>query len=76
MEHKLGIRDTVVINDFLSGVSKLKDVVNKYNNHFYVITLGTKTFNYNESMQSENLKIFFEIMKENFDYIYLDYPPI
>lgn len=76
IHHKLGIRNTVGINDFLSGISKLEDVVRKYDNHFYVITSGTKTIYYNELIQSENLKNFLEKMKENFDLIFIDCPPI
>ena len=76
LHRKLGIRNTVGINDFLSGVSNLEDVVKKYDKHFYVITSGTKTIYYNELMQSANLKNFLEKIKESFDLVFFDCPPI
>jgi len=76
LHHKLHIKNGLGINDFITGKANLEQVITKFDSHFYVITAGSKTLFYNELIQSENLHKFLTKIKESFDMVFIDCPPI
>ena len=76
LHHKLGIRNKFGVNDLLNGVATLKEVLIEYDENFSVITSGTKALYNNELLQSDHLKDFLKDMKENFDLVFIDCPPV
>jgi capsular exopolysaccharide synthesis family protein len=76
LHHKLGIRNKLGVNDYLNGVATLKQIIKKYDDNLYVITSGTKALYNNELIQSAQLKNFLINVKESFDLVFIDCPPI
>jgi capsular exopolysaccharide synthesis family protein len=76
LHHKLGIRNNLGVNDLLNGVATLKEVVKEYDDNLFVITSGTKALYNNELIQSAHLADFLENMKQSFDLVFIDCPPI
>lgn len=65
------------LSDFLIGESSLDDVINKTSiNNLYVLPSGTRPPNPSELLASIKMRQFLDYLKENFDYIILDTPPV
>lgn len=66
------------LSDYLSGQAKLEDILHqsKVNENLYVIYQGTSSPRPYELLESEAMKEFSERLKDEFDYIIYDTPPI
>lgn len=62
--------------NILSGTHTIKDVVVAYNNYLDIIPSGIKVKNPSELYSSSAFKELLEELKEQYDYIILDTPPI
>lgn len=65
------------LSNILCGVNKWEEekYKTKYNN-LYMITAGTKPPNPTELLSSHRMREFVEALKQNFDYIIMDTPPV
>lgn len=70
------VTNTYGISDVLLQRKKVMDVAHKYNDSLYVITSGKIPPNPAEMLASKAMTLFLEEMKEHFDYIVLDTPPV
>ena len=66
------------LSDYLSGQVALEDVLvqSKDNENFYVITCGTHSPKPYELLESEAMTEMLEKLKDSFDYIIFDTPPV
>ena len=62
--------------DVISGVATVKDVVRSYNHNLKYITAGTQTNNPSELFSNDNFSSFLDEIKDRYDYIIIDTPPI
>lgn len=60
----------------LSGEAEVQEVIQHYNAFLDVIPAGTKQKNPSELFSSENFVNLLEELKQNYDYVILDTPPI
>ena len=75
--HKLfKISNTYGISDLLVGNKKLESVANKYNDNLSIVPAGKIPPNPAEMLASKAMTAFLEEMKNYFDYIVLDTPPL
>lgn len=76
--HKaFGISNQVGLSNLLIGESKLPNVVQKTSEeNLHVLTLGVRPPNPSELLGSEKMKNFVHSLKETYDYIILDTPPV
>ena len=70
MTNNYGISEILVQN------KKVMDVAHKYNNNLHIITTGKIPPNPSEMLASKAMTLFLEEMKEHFDYVILDTPPL
>ncbi|SJZ77419.1 CpsD/CapB family tyrosine-protein kinase [Anaerorhabdus furcosa] len=73
---KLRIRNTMGITDLLNGRATVDNVVKPVFKNIDVITTGTKIIYHSEFIQSTALMNFIERMKDEYDIILLDCPPV
>ena len=64
------------ISEILVQNKKVMDIANKYNNNLHIITIGEIPPNTFEMLASKTMTLFLEEMKEHFDYVILDTPPL
>lgn len=65
------------LSDFLAGNIQFSEVVQKTQiPNLNIITSGTKPHNPSELVGSEKMKNFIEELKEDYDYLILDTPPV
>ena len=70
------ISNTYGISDLLVGNKKLESVANKYNDNLSIVPAGKIPPNPAEMIASKAMTAFLEEMKNYFDYIVLDTPPL
>ena len=70
------ISNTYGISDLLVGNKKLESVANKYNDNLSIVPAGKIPPNPAEMLASKAMTAFLEEMKNYFDYIVLDTPPL
>lgn len=70
------VTNTYGISDVLLQKKKVMEVAHKYNENLYIITAGKIPPNPAEMIASKAMTLFLEEMKEHFDYIVLDTPPV
>ena len=76
MHKNFRVTNTYGISDLLIGKQKLETVVNKVNANLSVITAGNLPPNPAEMLASKAMTAFLEDMKNKYDYIVLDTPPL
>ena len=64
------------ISDILIKKKTVKEAAHNYNKNLTIITSGSKSPNPAEMLASKAMTAFLEEMKEHFDYIVLDTPPL
>lgn len=73
---RFGIRNNVGLTDLIIKIKNYDEVVNEYNKNLHILTAGSNTkFSY-EMIHSERLKIFINEIKELYDIVLIDCPPI
>lgn len=70
------ISNTYGISDLLVGNKKMESVAHKYNNNLTIVPSGKIPPNPAEMLGSKAMTAFLEEMKNYFDYIVLDTPPL
>ena len=76
LHKKFKISNLVGLSDVIIGKSDLINVMHKYNKNLAVITSGKIQPNPSEMLSSKSMEKLLHTLKENFDYIILDTPPI
>ena len=76
MHKNFRVTNTYGIADILLQRKKVMDVAHMYNKNLSIITAGQVPPNPAEMLGSKAMSAFLEEMKEHFDYIILDTPPV
>ena len=76
MHKNFRVTNTYGIADILLQRKKVMDVAHMYNKNLSIITAGKVPPNPAEMLGSKAMSAFLEEMKEHFDYIILDTPPV
>lgn len=76
MHKNFRVTNTYGISDLLIGKQKLETVVNNVNSNLSIITAGNIPPNPAEMLASKAMTAFLEEMKNKYDYIVLDTPPL
>ena len=70
------VSNTYGLSDVLLQKQKVMDVAHVYKKNLHIITAGKIPPNPAEMLSSRSMTLFLEEMKEHFDYIVLDTPPV
>lgn len=70
------ITNILGLSDVLIGKEDINKVVSKYNNNLLILTSGKIPPNPSEMLASKAMTKLIEVLKESFDYIILDTPPV
>lgn len=70
------VTNTHGLSDVLLQKLKVMDVAHNYKDNLYIMTSGKKPPNPVEMLASNAMTLFLEEMKQHFDYIVLDTPPV
>lgn len=62
--------------DVISGTATLEEVTKSYNNNLKFITAGTQTNNPSELFSADSFSTFLNSVKDDYDYVIIDTPPI
>lgn len=73
---KLGIRNKLGIVDLINGTVTFEECCFVYSKHLHVLTAGSKIMFQSEFLQSEILAMFIKKIRDHYDYILIDCPPI
>jgi capsular exopolysaccharide synthesis family protein len=73
---KFNVSNEKGVSNFLIGQTALEDVIHKYSDNLYLLPSGTIPPNPAEMLSSKKLKEFLEKVKEEFDCIIIDSPPV
>lgn len=76
MHKNFRVTNTYGISDVLLQKQKVMDVAHMYNKNLSIITAGKIPPNPAEMLASKAMTLFLKEMKEHFDYIVLDTPPV
>lgn len=76
MHKSFRITNTYGISDVLLQRQKVMDVAHQYNKNLSIITAGKIPPNPIEMLSSKAMTLFLEEMKNHFDYVVLDTPPL
>ena len=76
MNKRLKIDAEIGCVDYLCGNCGIDDITVHYNNYLDVIISGTKAKNPTELFSSENFESLIDELKERYDYVVIDTPPI
>ena len=76
MHKSFRITNTYGLSDVLLQKQKVMDVAHVYKKNLHIITSGKIPPNPAEMLASKAMTLFLEEMKEHFDYIVLDTPPV
>ena len=76
MHNNFRVTNTYGIADILLQRKKVMDVAHMYNKNLSIITAGKVPPNPAEMLGSKAMSAFLEEMKDHFDYIILDTPPV
>lgn len=70
------VTNTHGLSDVLLQKKKVMDVAHNYKGNLYIVTAGKIPPNPAEMLASKSMTLFLEEMKNHFDYIVLDTPPV
>ncbi|KOA20587.1 tyrosine-protein kinase YwqD [Clostridium homopropionicum DSM 5847] len=73
---KFNISNEKGLSNYLIGEVKLEEVMTKYSDNLYLLTSGTIPPNPAEILSSKKMKEFLESVKNQFDSIVIDSPPV
>lgn len=73
---KFRVTNTYGLSDVLLQKQKVMDVAHIYKKNLHIITAGKIPPNPAEMLASKSMTLFLKEMKEHFDYIVLDTPPV
>ena len=73
---KFKISNLVGLSDVIVGKEELTKVVHRYNKNLVILTSGKLPPNPSEMLSSKTMSSLLESLKETFDYIILDTPPV
>lgn len=76
LHKKIGISNEAGLVDVIVGEKKIVQVISEVEKNLYVITAGKFTANPSELLLSNKMRNIIEGIKESFDYIIVDTPPI
>ena len=76
MHKNFRVTNTYGISDVLLQRKKVMEVAHRYNENLYIITAGKIPPNPAEMLASNAMTLFLKEMKEHFDYVVLDTPPV
>lgn len=77
MKNNFGLENTVGLSSVLGGFNSVNEAVNvAVINNLDVITAGDIPPNPSELLTSESMKVFVDASLENYDYVFLDTPPV
>lgn len=76
LHKKFKVTNSYGISDILIKKKTVKEAAHNYNKNLTIITSGSKSPNPAEMLESKAMTAFLEEMKEHFDYIVLDTPPL
>ena len=76
MHYNFFISNREGITDVLIGNTDLKSVIKKIDNSLFLITAGTIPPNPAEVLSSKKMSQFIESIKDDYDYIFIDTPPV
>ena len=76
MHKSFRVTNTYGISDVLLQKQKVMDVAHQYNKNLSIITAGKIPPNPIEMLSSKAMTLFLEEMKNHFDYVVLDTPPL
>lgn len=73
---KFGLSNTVGLSDVIVGKEDISIVGHRYNDNLTVLTSGKIPPNPSEMLASKSMKALIEALKQVFDYVILDTPPV
>lgn len=76
LHKKFKISNLVGLSDVIIGKTDLVKAVNRYNKNLVILTSGKIPPNPSEMLSSKTMENLLETLKESFDYIILDTPPV
>ncbi|MGN0602905.1 MAG: polysaccharide biosynthesis tyrosine autokinase [Oscillospiraceae bacterium] len=77
MKNNFGLENTVGLSSVLGGFNSVNEAVNvAVINNLDVIAAGDIPPNPSELLTSESMKVFIDASLENYDYVFLDTPPV
>lgn len=76
IEKSLNVAVNSGLSEYLAGLTEEVEIAKTSVENLYVITSGKITPNPSELLASGRLRLLFESLKDNFDYIIIDSPPV
>lgn len=76
LHKKFRISNLMGLSDVLIGKEELKSAIHRYNKNLVVLTSGKVPPNPSEMLSSKSMNALLEVLKESFDYVILDTPPV
>ena len=76
LHKRFKVSNIVGLSDVLIGMEKLEDAGNRYKKNLMILTSGKVPPNPSEMLGSKAMTALLETLREEFDYIILDTPPI
>lgn len=73
---RLNVAEKTGLTDWLVGKATSDEILHKDERGFYVITAGSVPPDPTELLGSKKMKKFLEVLKDHFDYIIVDTPPV
>lgn len=73
---KFKVSNLAGLSDVIIGKSDLSKVMHRYNKNLVLLTSGKIPPNPSEMLSSKSMENFLEKLRENFDYVILDTPPV
>jgi capsular exopolysaccharide synthesis family protein len=76
LHKKFKISNVVGLSDVIIGKDEIASAIKRYNKDLVILTTGKIPPNPSEMLASEAMTNLIEVLKETFDYIILDTPPV
>lgn len=76
LHKKFKISNIVGLSDVMIGKEELVTAMHRYNNNLVILTSGKIPPNPSEMLSSKTMTTLLDTLKQNFDYIILDTPPV
>ena len=76
LHKKFKISNIVGLSDVMIGKEELVTAMHRYNNNLVILTSGKIPPNPSEMLSSKAMTALLDTLKQNFDYIILDTPPV
>ena len=73
---KFKVSNLVGLSDVIIGKADFKTAISKYNDNLTLLTSGKIPPNPSEMLSSKAMKNLLEVLKEKFDYVIIDTPPV